>query len=638
MSSQSSSQRQDFSGSVARPLVVAFGALLTALMIAALISGLIIRELRAPLEFASESAFTMAAQLRDIYDATDNLDLLVTDTQINARTDANSFVDATVRDRATIERALTALPPTSREDIHYQVLDDQHERLFANLDQLVDLESRLWAQQKRAEALSAQILGITDHAVSITRDHNARYAQKNVAMSRALGEVRYYLSAMNNFASSVMPTPELTSVNNTANLYAADLRRAVTTLSRLPNYDERAELFDQAHTLFDLGHDADGYFGTVRNVVQLADQFAQARSEYEILSGEFRASIKDLSTATDETTEITLRAARAGLGRYQTLLITSIVVTLLIGSLVIKRYVYDAVVVRLRALRDTTLEMARGNLETRVDASGDDEISDLANALGTFRNVSQERARSEKRLKQRTVQLELANQELDDFAYVASHDLRAPLHGIDSLASFVQEDMEGKLPEESGRHLNLMRARIQRLHSLLDSMLEFSRVGRDNVEPVWAALHPLIVSSASLIESPGFELVFNVENTDVLLTTTPFEQVVRNLVDNAIKHHDRASGTVWISASVKNEVIHLEVTDDGPGIPPKFHDRIFGMFQTLQARDKIEGSGMGLAFLKKSTTYYGGSIKVKSDPAQARGTTFVIEWPITGQRALDAES
>ncbi|MFK8016805.1 MAG: HAMP domain-containing protein, partial [Gammaproteobacteria bacterium] len=463
MSSPTLSPTRDLINGVARPLIIVFGALLAALVLAAIVSGLIIRELRVPLDYATRSAFTVAAKLRDIRDATDGLDLLITNTQLNAFTDANEFVREARQGRDAIDQALIGLPPVARSGLYFDVLDEQREQLFLSLDQIGDLEAQVWAQQKRTAALGQNVLSATEKAIAMTRDHNARFGNDASSMTRAFSEVRYYLSSMNAQTNAVVSDADRGAIDNASNLYALNLRRAVGTLSRLPDYAERAALFDYAQNLFDLGHNEDGFYGSARQLVDAQAAFAVARDHYKQLSKEFRGSIKELAVANDQDTTATLRSARTGLARYQTLLIASVLLTLLIGLLVIKRYVFDAVVVRLRALRNTTLAMAGGELDTHVDTRGNDEISDLAQALGSFRKVADDRARSEQALKERTVQLELANTELDEFAYIASHDLRAPLHGIDSLASFVQEDMEGKLPIESARHISLMRARIKRL-------------------------------------------------------------------------------------------------------------------------------------------------------------------------------
>ena len=105
----------------------------------------------------------------------------------------------------------------------------------------------------------------------------------------------------------------------------------------------------------------------------------------------------------------------------------------------------------------------------------------------------------------------------------------------------------------------------------------------------------------------------------------PLEMVLRNLVDNAIKHHNRADGQVYITVHQPGDMIEFAVADDGPGIDPIFHERIFQMFQSLQSRDLVEGSGMGLAVVKKTVEGQGGNLRVASNKDQ--GATFYFTWP-----------
>jgi len=115
----------------------------------------------------------------------------------------------------------------------------------------------------------------------------------------------------------------------------------------------------------------------------------------------------------------------------------------------------------------------------------------------------------------------------------------------------------------------------------------------------------------------------------------PLEQVLRNLIGNGLKHHDRTSGSVTVSARDVGDTVEFCVEDDGPGIPTRFHERIFQMFQTLKPRDEVEGSGMGLAIVKKTVEVYGGSIRIESAPP-IRGTAFIFSWQ--KQRSKDASS
>ena len=234
----------------------------------------------------------------------------------------------------------------------------------------------------------------------------------------------------------------------------------------------------------------------------------------------------------------------------------------------------------------------------------------------------------EERIEDRTAELARSNDELDRFAYVASHDLKAPIRAIDSLAAWIEEDAGAVLPETSAEHLRLLRGRAERMEGLLDGLLAYSRAGRghETAEPV--DLGALVAEAVETVAPPqGFDVVVAPDPPTVTTSRAPLALVVRNLVGNAIKHHDRPDGRVTVSAGLTGSRLVIEVADDGPGIAPEYQGRVFEMFQTLRPRDEVEGSGMGLAIVKKTVEAHGGRVTVAS---RGRGTTFRVLWPLGG--------
>jgi PAS domain S-box-containing protein len=236
------------------------------------------------------------------------------------------------------------------------------------------------------------------------------------------------------------------------------------------------------------------------------------------------------------------------------------------------------------------------------------------------------RKQSEVQLSNLVGQLTRSNDDLNNFAYVASHDLKSPLRGVDQLATWIEEDLGGSLNSETQSHLRLMRSRINRMEMLLDDLLAYSRVGQSD-NPVAA------VNTGNLVRDI-FELAASRKNIALIAATdmpviraqkVPLELVLRNLINNAIKHHDKPQGTIRVEAQPYPGGYEFTVEDDGPGIPAEHQKRVFTIFQTLKPRDEVEGSGMGLAIVKKAVETAGGAVTLESDGKL--GCVFRFTWP-----------
>jgi PAS domain S-box-containing protein len=221
-----------------------------------------------------------------------------------------------------------------------------------------------------------------------------------------------------------------------------------------------------------------------------------------------------------------------------------------------------------------------------------------------------------------------AYRELDEFAYVASHDLRAPLRGIANLAQWLQEDVGDRLGAESTEHLRLLQGRAHRMEALIDGILAYSRAGRMLHPPEPVDTGTLVREVVGLLAPPAEVRIVVPEHMPMLeAERVPLQQVFMNLIDNALKYTRAARPDVLIRIAWRDAGAAFEfaVRDNGPGIAPEYHERIWGIFQTLAPRDQVEGSGVGLSVVKKAVETRGGSVAVESAPHQ--GATFRFTWP-----------
>ncbi len=229
---------------------------------------------------------------------------------------------------------------------------------------------------------------------------------------------------------------------------------------------------------------------------------------------------------------------------------------------------------------------------------------------------------------ERTSQLAASNRELEDFASFASHDLKAPLRGIRAIAGFLEEDLQEHLTPQSRGHMRQLNQRVQRMEKLLDDLLEYARIGDPgDVKSNETTRGDLLMEEIiGLLGAPEtFKFTLSGPFAEVQLRRMPLQQVLINLLGNAVKHHDKPAGNISVSIEDSGAAFTFTVADDGPGISKKFHDRAFKMFQTLKPRDQVEGSGMGLALVRKHVESVGGTLSLESEINA--GCVFRFTWP-----------
>jgi signal transduction histidine kinase len=214
---------------------------------------------------------------------------------------------------------------------------------------------------------------------------------------------------------------------------------------------------------------------------------------------------------------------------------------------------------------------------------------------------------------------------LDQFAYVASHDLKAPLRGIASLAQWIEEGLGDRVTGESREHMALLKGRVRRMEALIEGILSYSRAGRrrDRAEDIdVVALVRECIELLAPPDSPTIDVAPNLPA--VRGERVALQQVLMNLIGNALKYAGDAAH-VRVDWSDEGDFVRFAVSDNGPGIAPQFHDRIWQIFQTLAPRDRVESTGIGLSVVKKLVETRGGRVDLQSEVG--RGSTFFFTWP-----------
>ena len=229
-----------------------------------------------------------------------------------------------------------------------------------------------------------------------------------------------------------------------------------------------------------------------------------------------------------------------------------------------------------------------------------------------------------------TAELRRSNRELEEFAYLASHDLQEPLRKVVSYSELLRRRYHGQLDADADEFIDYAVDGARRMQALVQELLAYSRVSRGAIDPRPVELDDVVARAVEVLSVA-------VSETDAVILVDPLPRVqgdeeqlvllMQNLLSNALKFHGDAAPAIHVSATRAGDRVHLRVEDEGIGIPPEYAQRVFGVFQRLHARSAYEGTGIGLAICQRVAERHGGSIRVVPSPPP--GTTVEVTLPAT---------
>ncbi|MBM7082333.1 sensor histidine kinase [Micromonospora humidisoli] len=361
---------------------------------------------------------------------------------------------------------------------------------------------------------------------------------------------------------------------------------------------------------------------------------AQARQQFD----EIRTSVGDLQTAILAERERGARDIERTGNMLVMLLIVAAVVVVLAGTLMLLSL--ERMVIRpLTGLAQQVREVAAGDYQHHIAGSGPPEFRRLADDVDVMRqkiakDLAEVRAARENiewvnsQLQKQAEELTRSNRDLEQFAYVASHDLQEPLRKVASFCQLLQRRYAGQLDERADQYIAFAVDGAQRMQRLINDLLAFSRIGRLTTGFVDVDLNRVMGDVASQTE-PGrqyadAELTWGelpvIRGEEPLLTN-----LLVNLVSNSVKfRRPDVAPKVRVSARLVGDEWEITCADNGIGIEPEFADKIFVIFQRLHAKDAYPGTGIGLAIVKKIVEYHGGRVWVDTDQAEGTAIRFTL--------------
>ena len=304
-------------------------------------------------------------------------------------------------------------------------------------------------------------------------------------------------------------------------------------------------------------------------------------------------------------------------------------VVILLSLALVARTLRREMVIPLQTLAGRVRAVARGDYEREVTSDGAAEVAELAEDVEAMRaRIVAELAA----LQAAESDLRRSNQELEQFAYVASHDLQEPLRKVASFCQLLQQRYGGELDARADQYIGFAVDGAQRMQDLINDLLAFSRVGRmeqPHIAVDCAALVERVRADLGrVIEESGAEIVVDGELPTVMGDATLLRVVFQNLIGNAIKFRGDAAPRAELSAVREGECWKFRVSDNGIGIDAEYAERIFVIFQRLHPRSQYEGTGIGLAMCRKIVEYHGGRMWLDTDVPPGQGSTFYFTLPV----------
>ncbi|MDQ0792480.1 signal transduction histidine kinase [Streptomyces sp. B1I3] len=356
----------------------------------------------------------------------------------------------------------------------------------------------------------------------------------------------------------------------------------------------------------------------------------QSKTEFDTLRRLYTAQQQHLDTARDHV-RAELDDARVIRDRVLIALVIGFVLTLVSLSLLLNRVVGRP----LNALARASDEVRAGTFGRRIEVRGPSDVEAVASAVEDMRRrLVAELAESQERetlLAEQTGELRRSNSELEQFAYVASHDLQEPLRKVASFCQLLEKRYGSELDTRGKQYIDFAVDGAKRMQVLINDLLTFSRVGRvhESWKPVDLdrSLDRALSNLTLAVQEAEATVVREDTLPELLGDSTSLTMIWQNLIGNAVKfRRPDVSCRITIGCVREGDDWHLTVADNGIGIAPEFSDKVFVIFQRLHARDEYEGTGIGLSLCRKIVEFHGGRIWL--DPAPAEGTLIHFTLPV----------
>ena len=526
-------------------------------------------------------------------------------------------------------------------------LNKKYKLIKSKLNTEIDYDHDLHIMRETIEIISQKIniFKINSKTESLNNFKNYN-SQNNIVIARKeidkidlISELITRTAQVKKDLLSIDEANSKDSVLNVEQDFDHSLRIMTRTVVQHPELNLREQIGSHILTLIEHGQDTPDIFNSRMNLVDAQKQFSKLHAEVISLTVQLNIALNQLSEEVKFETEKSATNLHEIIKRNLFIFYFIAIVSVIIFGFIIWKFVYQDIVLRLLKLSSATKRLSKSDLNFEIDTSGNDEFSNLANAIDTLKNQTKERMKINEQLRKQSLLLKRSNEDLGLFAYVASHDLQEPLRAISSYSQLLSKRYSNKLDKEADKFIDYIVVGCSRMESLIDGLLRFSRVDtqESEKESIWID---------TLLQDIKNDLKVRIDETFTLITwddmptiyadRVQIKTVFQNIISNALKYNHSKPPKIHIKAEKEEDFWKFYVSDNGIGIEKQYYDKIFVIFKRLHSRDKFSGTGIGLSICKKIVERHGGSISLQSKTNE--GTTFIFTLPVDDRFRIESIS
>ena len=408
------------------------------------------------------------------------------------------------------------------------------------------------------------------------------------------------------------------------------LRMIVRTIVKLEDKILREKFAPHIGLLIELGQDTSDVFEDKSEIISMTEKLESLNEENIKILQTLNSNISKIALELEANTNLDSEALDNTIDISRNSLFLIAAAALFISLSIIWFFVYKNIVSNLTSLSVITKKLAKEDYEFEIKTEGTNEFSDIAKALDSLKELYKKRKVFTRQLAEKSQQLQRSNEDLSQFAYVASHDLQEPLRMIGSCVQLLQKKYENKLDQDANKYINYAVQGCLRMQSLIEGLLNFSRVESNKEEMQVVNTETIIEDAISdldvIMKEKNAKIIFDSNNVPpVFAIQTQLLTVFRNIISNALKYCVDRDPEVYIRATNNMDFIKFSIKDNGIGIAEQYQQKIFIIFKRLHTREEFSGTGIGLSICKKIIERHGGEIWL--DSKLGVGTTFYFTFP-----------